>query len=140
MHYSGRLKQYFFKRLSLINSSIQQLWKKCLAETLTIELRSRIVGCQGQIITFDFYFGLCLGQTLYNLTDSMSKSLQSENISIVSGHRLTLLRLTSPYGIWWELLMNYYLTIVEKAAEHPHLEQTSLPRKHKRTNYSILQF
>ena len=99
MHYSGRLKQYFFKRLSLINSSIQQLWKKCLAETLTIELRSRIVGCQGQIITFDFYFGLCLGQTLYNLTDSMSKSLQSENISIVSGNRLTLLRLTSPYGI-----------------------------------------
>ena len=36
--------------------------------------------------------------------------------------------------------MNYYLTIVEKATGHPHLEQTSLPRKHKRTNYSILQF
>ena len=60
---AGRLKQSVFKRLSLIIATY-----KCLAEILTGEVRARIVGRQGQMITFDFYFGLSLGQTFYNFT------------------------------------------------------------------------
>ena len=93
------------------------------------------------MITFDFYFGLCMGQALYNFTYNMSKSLQSENISVISANRLTLLtKNTLVHMKSDENFQNYYLTIVEKAAGHPQIEQLSLPRKHKRTNYSILQF
>ena len=60
---AGRLKQSVFKRLSLIIATY-----KCLAEILTGEVRARIVGRQGQMITFDFYFTLSLGQTFYNFT------------------------------------------------------------------------
>ena len=70
-------------------------------------MRSKIVRRQGQMMTFDFYFGLCLGQTLYNLTDNLSKLAQSESLSAVSAHRLTL-----------EYFQSYYHTIVKKAAEH----------------------
>ena len=68
-----------FQKIITHDSSIQQLWEKCLAETLTREEHSRIVGCQGQMVIFDTYFGLCLGQTLGNLTDNLSKYLQSES-------------------------------------------------------------
>ena len=41
--------------------------------------------------TFSFLFGLCLVQRLYCHTDNLSKALQNENMSAVSGHRLALL-------------------------------------------------
>ena len=75
---AGRLKQSVFKRLSLIIATY-----KCLAEILTREVRARIVGRQGQMITFDFYFTLSLGK---HFTTSLLKSLQSESLSTASGH------------------------------------------------------
>ena len=118
------------------------MWEKCLTKTLTREVHPRIVGCQGQMITFDSYFGLCLGQTLDNLTNILVKHLQSENLSTVCSHRLTLLArdtlvilviMTSD-----ENFQNYYYIIVKKAEEHPQkTEQPSVPRKRKFLNYSF---
>ena len=108
-------------------SSVQQLWQKCLEEILIRKVRSRIVECQGQMITFDFYFGLCSKQTLYNLTDNLSKSLQSESLSAVSGHRLTLLiRYTLVNMRSDGNLQNYYHTIVKKTVELPQIEQLKI--------------
>ena len=102
-------------------------------------MHPRIVGCQGQMITFDSYFGLCLGQTLDNLTNNLVKHLQSENLSTVCSHRLTLLaRDTLVIMTYDKNFQNYYYIIVKKAAEHPQkIEQPSLPRKRKRPNYSF---
>ena len=41
--------------------------------------------------TFDFFFGLCLGQRHCSLTDNLSKTLQKGNMSAVSGQRLASL-------------------------------------------------
>ena len=79
-----------FQKICTHYRSIQQLLEN-VSQTLTRAVRARMVGCQGQMITLDFYFGLSLGQTLYNPTDNFSKSLQSESLSAVSGHDLTLL-------------------------------------------------
>ena len=89
-------------------------------------MRSRIVGCQGQMITFDFYFGLCL--TLYSHTDNFSKSFQNGSLSAVSGHRRTLLTRDTINIRSGHNFQKYYHVIVKKAAEHPHIEQPSLPR------------
>ena len=71
-------------------SSLQQLREACLVGSLTRDMRSRIIGCQSQMKTFAFFFGFCLGQRLYSLTDNLSKTSQSEKLSAVSGHRLAL--------------------------------------------------
>ena len=72
-------------------NSLLQLWEACLEERLTRDVRSRIIECQSHMKTFVFFFGLCLGQRLYSLTDNLSKALQNKNLSAVSGHRLALL-------------------------------------------------
>ena len=59
------------------HNSLQQLWEDCLQENLTRDVRSRIIGCQVQIKTFSFLFGLCLGQRLYCHTYNLSKALQN---------------------------------------------------------------
>ena len=79
------------------------------------EVRSKMVGCKGQMIIFDSYFGLCLVQTLYNLTDGLSKSLQSECLSAVTGHRLTLLTRETLVNMRSDgYFKNYYHTIMKK--------------------------
>ena len=59
-------------------------WMSC-KENLTIEIKSRVTGCQSQMGKFDLFFGLHLGHRLYSHTDKififhshLSKSLQSE--------------------------------------------------------------
>ena len=70
--------------------------------------------------TFSFLFGLYLGQRLYCHTDNLSKALQNENVSAVSGHRLALLTEET--------------LVVKKAADIPKIDDPALPRKRNRPN------
>ena len=91
--------------------------------------------------TFAFFFGLCLGQRLYSLTDNLSKTLQSEKLSAVSGHRLALLTKDTLINMRnEESFKMFYGVILKKAANHPQIEHLTLPRKRKRPNYSILNY
>ena len=66
------------------------LWDLCLEENLDRETRSRIVGCQSQMTTFRFFYGLNLSYTVYSLTDNLSKTLQSENMSAIEGKSIVM--------------------------------------------------
>ncbi|XP_066925948.1 zinc finger MYM-type protein 1-like [Clytia hemisphaerica] len=76
-----------FQKIIDSYSNLQSLWDLCLAENLTKEVKSRIVGCQAQMKKFSFFFGLCLGQRLFSLTDNLSKTLQKESMSAVEGYK-----------------------------------------------------
>ena len=66
-----------------------KLWEKYLNESLDFDAKSGIIGCQKQITTFTFYFGLRLGQKLYGMTDNLSKTLKKEKILALSGKNLS---------------------------------------------------
>ena len=122
-------------------SSLQQLWEACLEESLTRDVRSRIIGCQCQMKTFAFFFGLCLGQRLYSLTDNLSKALQNEKLSAVSGHRIALLTKDTLINMRnEESFKMFFGVILKKAANHPQIEHPTVPRKRSRPNYSILNY
>ena len=40
--------------------------------------------------SFDFFFGLLLGERLFSHTDNLSKTLQDKRMSAVSGQRVTM--------------------------------------------------
>ena len=75
----------------------------------------------------------------FTTSDYLPKSLQSEILSAVSSHRLTLLARDTIVNMRSnENSQNYYQTIVKKVAEHPQIEQPFLRKKRKRPNYSLL--
>ena len=45
------------------------------------------------LLTFHFFFGLCLGLRLFSVTDNLSKPLQSEKLSAVSSQDMASLTL-----------------------------------------------
>ena len=75
-------------------SALMKLLNECLQEGgLTTEMKARIMGCKNQMSTFQFFFGLYLGQRLFSITDNLSKALQSEKLSAVSSQNMASLTL-----------------------------------------------
>ena len=117
-----------------------KLWDECLQEGgLNTEVKTRIMGCKNQMSTFHFFFGLCLGQRLFSITDNLSKALQSEKLSAVNSQSMasvTLKTLQNMRTQDFELFFN----LVTKQAEKLPVDEPHLKRKRKVPKYSILQY
>ena len=61
------------------------LWNESLETNLEPDIRGRIVGCQAQMRSFNFFFGLILSQRIFSHTDNLSKTLQEVKMSAASG-------------------------------------------------------
>jgi len=81
-----------FNRIYLNYAALQKVWDECLVSGgLSVEIKARIIGCQSQMRSFDFFFGLLLGERLFAHSDNLSKTLQGKKISAVVGHRVAML-------------------------------------------------
>ena len=72
-----------FQRIIHNYSALLQEWIVCLDQKLQADVRSRIIECQAQMKTFDFFYGLDLGERPFSYTDNMSKT----KMSAVTGQR-----------------------------------------------------
>ena len=92
------------------------LWEKCSEEKLTTDVKSRIIGCNFQMRTFSFFFGLCLGQCLYSLTNNLSKTLRKEKMSVLGAQRIASLTVTTIEGMHNDESFNmFYKSCGEKS-------------------------
>ena len=55
---------------------------------LDSEIKARIIEVQNQMCDFQFCYGLNLGQRLFPISDNLSKTLQKESMSTLSGLHL----------------------------------------------------
>ena len=69
------------------------VWNDALSSKLDGEMRARIIGVDTEMHTFDFLFGVSLGNLLLRHTDNLSKSLQKKSLSAAEGQRLASLTL-----------------------------------------------
>ena len=77
-----------FQRILDNYAALLQEWTISLDEKLQSVIRGRIIGCQAQMSTFDFFFGLNLGQRMFSHTDNLSRTLQQTKMSALSGKRV----------------------------------------------------
>ncbi|KXJ16287.1 hypothetical protein AC249_AIPGENE28260 [Exaiptasia diaphana] len=83
-----------FRRILENYSALLEALKEALSNNLQPDVKGRIVGCQAQMQTFDFLFGLSLGELLLSHSGNLSRTLQSllsTKMSAVSGQRLAQL-------------------------------------------------
>ena len=111
-------------------SALLQEWIVCLDQKLQADVRGRINGCQAQMNTFDFFFGLHLGERPFSHTDNLSKTLQKSKMSAVSGQRVAnvtkqvLQKMRNN-----ECFKAFYDTVVTKSKNHPSISEPALPRQ-----------
>ena len=67
----------------------QDLWPECLDCTRYTETKARILGVKAQMKTFDYLFGILLGEILLRNTDNLSRTLQRQHLSAAEGQHLS---------------------------------------------------
>ena len=72
-----------------------KLWDECLIEAPHPDRKLKIIGCQKQMKSFAFYFGLHLTKNLYGMVDNLSKTLQKEKMSAFTGRNLADLNINT---------------------------------------------
>ena len=66
-----------------------KLWDVSLATgKLDSQVEARIIGVQNQMCNFHIFYGLNLSQRLVAISDNLSKTLQKESMSALSGLHL----------------------------------------------------
>ena len=80
-----------FQRILANYSALLQEWGLCLEGKLQSDVGARIIGCQAQMNSFDFFFGLNLRERLFSHADNLSRTLQKTRMSAFSGQRVSSL-------------------------------------------------
>ena len=119
-----------FQRIIDNYSALLQEWIVCIDQKLDIYISGRIIGCQAQMNTFDFFFGLHLGERLFSHTDNLSKILQKTKMSAVSGQRVAnLTKQVLQKMRNNECFKSFYETVVAKSKKNPSISEPALPRQ-----------
>ena len=128
-----------YKKVLSNYDPLLNLWDVCLQDKLDKEIRSRIIGCESQMKTFEFFYGLHLSHKIYSLTDNLSKTLQKESMSALEGQRIANLTIKTFQDMRTKEAADlFYKYVVGNASSHKSIAQPMLPRKRKRPNYQSL--
>ena len=129
-----------YEKIELNYLPLMKLWDVSLAAgKLESEVKARIIGVQNQMCEFQFYYILCLSQRLFAISDNLSKTLQSESMSALSGFHLAELTVQTFEKMRSdERARLFFDTVSKKALAYPFILKPALPRKRKRPNYGIL--
>ena len=69
------------------------VWNEALSLQLDVEMRARLTGVNTQMRTFDFMFGVSLGNVLLCHIDNLSKTLQHKSLSAAEGQTVAKMTL-----------------------------------------------
>lgn len=110
---------------------LQLTWDTAMEVTKDSETRARIGGVAAQMEKFDFFFGVELGRKVLNITDNLSRSLQSKTISACEGQNLVRITL----NLFQTMRSDMNFTLFWKYLEHRRISievsPPTLPRHRK---------
>ena len=107
------------------------LWDKSYSEVKDTEVRARIKGVEAQMRSFDFLFGVMLGEAILRHTDNLSKGLQHKDLSASEGQCMATLTLETLSRMRSEDKFSEFFGLVEEKASREGVEEPSLPRRRK---------
>lgn len=120
---------------SILNNyeALMKLWSECLKSQLESDVRGRIIGCQAQMKTFNFFFGLHLGQRVFSHTDNLSATLQKVSLSATNAKEIANLTVQALKNIRSdECFKSFYETTLSKKERfHEDVGEPEVPRKRK---------
>ena len=104
-----------FEQIILNHDSLMEI---CLQESLSTDVKARIIGYQKQMSSFPFLFGLCLGHKLFLITDNLSKTLQNEKMSAVRSQKCANLTSKTFKGMRNKEISDIFFNCVEERLKY----------------------
>ena len=96
-------------------------------------MRARIIRVKAQMLDFNYFFGVNLGERLFSMTDNLSRTLQQTRRSAVQGQRLAELTKQTIQKMRTDDDFEDFFCLVKKKADslQTEISEPSLPRRRK---------
>ncbi len=111
--------------------TLQELWTWALDHCSDSEMKARIRGVQLHMTTFDFFYGLVLGQTLLQHADSLSETLQTMSMSAADAQKIASMTLKTLHTIRSDDHFSLFWDRVTQMASAKDVNDPKLPRQRK---------
>ena len=110
---------------------LQELWSSVLDGSVDPDVRARVCGVKAQMESFNYYFGIRLGQLVLNHADNLSATLQRSSISASEGQHVAQLsveameklRNEDSFQLFWDSTIKLHASF--------DIADPQLPRKRK---------
>ena len=118
---------------SILNNycALIELWEQSLETTLDPDVNGRIIGVKSQMMKFPFLFGLLLCDRILNITDNMSKTLQSQSMSAVEAQHIAELTVKTLQGMRTDAVYKTFLDFATKTSTDLGVAEPVLPGPRK---------
>ena len=91
---------------------LRQTWTESLQVVKDTEMKSRIIGVSIQMETFQYFYGVTLGELILRHTDNLSRTLQKSDISAAQGQEvadltvktLPKMRTDENFDLFWKTI------------------------------------
>ena len=118
---------------SIINNFevLQSTWISALQVTRDTEVKARIQGVSAQMKSFQFLFGVMLGELVLRHTDNLSRTLQHKTFSAAEGQEIARMTVKTLQSIRSSELFDLFWSKVSSTAESLDVEEPQLPRRRR---------
>ena len=119
---------------SIINNYgvLEDLWEVAVTVVRDTEVIARVKGVESQMQTFDFFFGLVLGEILFRHSDNLSRALQKKDFSAAEAQVIAGKTVVTLQSIRNDESFNNFWQKVNSLASKDDINDPILPRKRKR--------
>ena len=107
------------------------VWEEAQSGHLDGEMKARIIGVETQMHTFDFLYGVFLGELILRHTDNLSKTLQHKSLSAAEGQHLARLTLEVLRSLRDSDRFTAFYTLVVQGQSRLGQAEPTLPRKRR---------
>lgn len=110
---------------------LQKTWEESVDVVKDTEMKSRIIGVATQMETFDYLYGVMLGQMILCHSDNLSRTLQKRDISAAEGQEVAEIVVQTLQKMRTDECFHLFWLKVTKQADDLHLPEPQLPRRRK---------
>ena len=111
-------------------AALQSTWEEAIEIARDTETKARIGGVLAQMKSFDFLFGVVLGEMLLRQSDNLSKTLQKKSISAAEGQHVGKMVIDTLHSLRTEELFWTKVTTMAGSADID-VDEPQLPRRRK---------
>lgn len=111
--------------------ALQETWEEAVEVVCDTETKARIRGVSAAMKTFDFLFGVMLGEIILRHTDNLSRTLQQRSISAAEGQQVAQMTFGTLKSLRNDLSYDLFWTKVNQTAFNLDVNEPQLPRRRK---------
>lgn len=112
-------------------NELMELWDWSVETLKDPKMKARIRGVASHMHTFDFYYGLSLGECLLRNADNLSATLQAKDISAAEGKCVAMKTLKAIQHMRSEDNFTLFWEKIQKNAREVFVEEPHLPRRRR---------